>query len=420
MPTTYCDQQHTINRDAVDKDALYVIHRLRQAGYSAYLVGGGVRDLLLGLSPKDFDISTSARPEQIKKLFGRQCLLIGRRFRLAHIRFGHKVLEVSTYRAGEMKDDLIVHDNEWGTEEQDVLRRDFTINGLFYDPETHSVIDHVGGWQDLIDKRLRSIGEPEVRFRQDPVRMIRLLKFQARFNFQIAEKDLEALRECRMELLKSSSARLLEEWLRMMESKAIAPFTRLMMQHELLPILFPKLSKELAGPKGPEMLRFLEACDHENKKAANYPIERPVLVAALLYPLLEESLRSEQKNSTSPLVFPEILSITDHVIREHLVTSFSHFPKRITILAGFALSQQLRITPLAASKQHPARLFRSHDFPLALRLLKLRSMVYPALKETYVTWRELYRKFLDSDDHHKVSHPSPNRHRRRRGPRGRS
>lgn len=420
MPTTYCDQQHTIDKTAVDKDALYVIHRLREAGHSAYLVGGGVRDLLLGLTPKDFDISTSARPEQIKKLFGRQCLLIGRRFRLAHIRFGHKVLEVSTYRAGEMKDDLIVHDNEWGTEEQDVLRRDFTINGLFYDPETHSVIDHVGGWQDLIDKRLRSIGEPEVRFRQDPVRMIRLLKFQARFNFQISEKDLEALRECRMELLKSSSARLLEEWLRMMESKAIAPFTRLMMEHQLLPILFPTLSKELAGPKGAEMIRFLEACDHENKKAANYPIERPVLVAALLYPIFEEALRNELKEHQVPLTFPDILSVTDHVVRSHLVTSFSHFPKRISILTAFALSQQLRITPLTPSKQHPTRLFRSSDFPLALRLLKLRSMVYPALKETYMTWREHYRAFLDSGEQPKPSHSSLPRRRRRRGPRGRA
>ena len=220
MPTIYTDADHLIDRSAVDQDALTVIHRLRQAGFSAYLVGGGVRDLLLGQMPKDFDISTSARPEQIKKLFGRQCLLIGRRFLLAHIRFGHKVLEVATFRAGEMTEDLILHDNQWGSEEEDVLRRDFTINGLLYDPENHTVIDHVGGWQDIQSKTLRSIGDADVRFKQDPVRMIRCLKFQARFDLYIDEDTKQALIECRKEIVKSSQARILEELFRMLESGA--------------------------------------------------------------------------------------------------------------------------------------------------------------------------------------------------------
>ena len=176
QPKIYFVKDHGIDSSLIDLDALYVLERLRQAGFTAYLVGGSVRDLLIRKIPKDFDISTSARPEQIKAIFQRQCILIGRRFRLAHIRFGHKIIEVATFRTGENDSDLIIHDNVWGTPEQDVLRRDFTINGLFYDSSNHSVIDFVGGWEDIRKHMLRIIGEPEIRFKQDPVRLLRLLK----------------------------------------------------------------------------------------------------------------------------------------------------------------------------------------------------------------------------------------------------
>src|SRR5262249_34556430 len=146
-PTIYEQTSHQVSLDEVDPDALKVIKTLQKAGHTAYIVGGGVRDLLLKQKPKDYDISTSAKPEEIKQLFRGQCLLIGRRFRLAHIRFGKKIIEVATFRAGDNESDqLIVHDNVWGTPEQDVLRRDFTINGLFYDPSTETIIDYVGGY----------------------------------------------------------------------------------------------------------------------------------------------------------------------------------------------------------------------------------------------------------------------------------
>ena len=185
-PNIYRPEDHDINTGIIDRDALHVIEKLKKAGYEAFLVGGSVRDLLTQHRPKDYDVSTSADPDQIKRLFGRQCLLIGRRFRLAHIRFGHKIIEVATFRKGETSDALITRDNEWGTAAEDVLRRDFTINGLFYDPTDHSVIDYVGGWEDIQSHTLRSIGDAAVRFRQDPVRMIRLLKFHARFGFTIS------------------------------------------------------------------------------------------------------------------------------------------------------------------------------------------------------------------------------------------
>src|ERR1700733_9722711 len=164
-PKIYVLDDHQIPLTAVDPDALRVVQNLQKAGHVAYIVGGGVRDLLLQQRPKDYDISTSAKPEEIKELFRSQCLLIGRRFRLAHIRCGRKILEVSTFRSGDPESDqLIVRDNEWGSPEQDVMRRDFTINGLFYDPATQTIIDYVGGYPDLQKKLLRTIGKPYLRF----------------------------------------------------------------------------------------------------------------------------------------------------------------------------------------------------------------------------------------------------------------
>src|SRR5436190_11007841 len=222
--------EHPISRRDIDPDALKVLYRLRQFHHVAYLVGGSVRDLLLGGRPKDFDIGTSAHPYQVKKLF-RNCWIIGRRFRLAHIRFGQKVIEVATFRrqvepGEEVVQDgvpapdpttpegehLIHHDNTFGTPEEDAFRRDFTINALFYDIATFSVIDYVHGLDDLRAGIVRSIGDPHVRFREDPVRMIRALALAARLDFTIDEPILEAIRTERHEITKSSPARLLEEY----------------------------------------------------------------------------------------------------------------------------------------------------------------------------------------------------------------
>ena len=149
-PILYSPQAHHIDASLIDPDALEVIQKLQEHGHIAYLVGGGVRDLLSGATPKDFDVSTSARPEEVKKVFGRRCLLIGRRFRLAHIRFGKKVIEVATFRRRDSDEgELIVEDNAWGTPEEDALRRDFTLNGLFYNPLDETIIDYVGGVRDL-------------------------------------------------------------------------------------------------------------------------------------------------------------------------------------------------------------------------------------------------------------------------------
>src|SRR5436309_13017912 len=231
-------EEHPLSRKDIDPDALKVLYRLRQFNHTAYLVGGSVRDLLLGRRPKDFDIGTSAHPYQVKKLF-RNCWIIGRRFRLAHVKFGQKVIEVATFRrqveAGEevVADGvpapdpttpegahLIHHDNTFGTPEEDAFRRDFTINALFYDIATFAIIDYVGGLEDLRGSVVRSIGDPEVRAREDPVRMLRAVAIVARLDFTIEPSLLVAIRTHPREIPKSSRARLLEGHYKLMRAGA--------------------------------------------------------------------------------------------------------------------------------------------------------------------------------------------------------
>src|SRR3954454_17354768 len=214
--------EHSLSRSDVDPDALKVLYRLRQGDHIAYLVGGSVRDLLLGRRPKDFDIGTSAHPYQVKKLF-RNCWIIGRRFKVSHVKFGWKVIEVATFRRqvapGEEVvqegvpapdpstpegEHLIHHDNTFGTPEEDAFRRDFTINALVYDIATFSIIDYVGGLDDLRAGVVRSICDPEVRLREDPVRMIRAIAIAARLDFVIEPSLLKSIRTHRHEIAKSA------------------------------------------------------------------------------------------------------------------------------------------------------------------------------------------------------------------------
>lgn len=254
-------EKHKIDLKKIDASGLYVLEKLHEHGHIAYLVGGGVRDLLLEVKPKDFDISTTAKPHEIKKIF-RNCYLIGRRFRLAHIHFGRQVIEVSTFRAGDLEsEELIVRDNIWGTPEEDALRRDFTINGLFYDLQNEQVLDYVGGFLDVEKKCLKTIGPAQTRFKQDPVRMIRLLKFVARFGFSIEEKTKLALEKCKDHIIHSSNARVLEELLRMIETSAAKSFFSLLTENGLLQLLFPMIADTLGNEHKEYTLNLLDVKD---------------------------------------------------------------------------------------------------------------------------------------------------------------
>jgi poly(A) polymerase len=297
--------------DQIDSDAAKVVQRLRRYDHLAYLVGGCVRDLLLGRKPKDFDVVTSATPQEIKRLF-RNCRIIGRRFRLAHIFFGPKIIETSTFRANpreveeeegegppetESGDLLIRRDNVFGTPEEDARRRDFTINGLFYDLESSQVIDHVKGMADLQARLVRTIGDPDIRFREDPVRILRAVKFAARCDLRIEPETYRRMMEHRQEITKCAQARVSEEFYRLLRAGAAKRSMELMVETELLDILVPPLAAALRREDPDEALRharariwaYLAALDRQVERRPTPP-SNALLLATLALPPLRDAL----------------------------------------------------------------------------------------------------------------------------------
>jgi poly(A) polymerase len=293
--------EHSLSRRDVDPDALKVLYRLRQADHVAYLVGGSVRDLLLGRRPKDFDIGTSAHPSQVKKLF-RNCWIIGRRFRLAHVKFGPKVIEVATFRrqlapGEEVVTDgvpapdpttsegrhLIHHDNTFGTPAEDAFRRDFTVNALAYDISDFSIIDYVGGLGDLEAKIVRSIGDPDVRIHEDPVRMLRAVALASRLDFKIDPPLEAAIRRHRREIAKSSPPRLIEEYYKILRAGSSEKTFRAL--HDIG--LLEPLSAELHHKAGPQLWQSLAELDAYRRTFESTPdtLTNPIILGSLIVPL---------------------------------------------------------------------------------------------------------------------------------------
>jgi poly(A) polymerase len=325
-PTVVARSEHSISRRDIDPDALKVLYRLHEHGYVAYLVGGSVRDLLLGRRPKDFDIGTSAHPHQVKKLF-RNCWIIGRRFRLAHVKYGPKTIEVATFRRqvdpSELPPDaartdealdaapdlplpldasleeqvlsegthlakvrahdrLIHRDNTFGTPEEDAFRRDFTINALFYDIASFSIIDYVGGLQDLEHKLVRSIGDPGTRFLEDPVRMLRAVVFAARLDFWIDDLILEAFETHRHEIGRAAPARLMEEYFKILRSGYAEKTFAMLKETRLLREITPEL--DAAAPALWESIARLDAY-RQRFPGVPDTLTNAILAGTLLQPL---------------------------------------------------------------------------------------------------------------------------------------
>ena len=300
----------------VDPDALHVLHRLQRAGFTAYLVGGGVRDLLLGRTPKDFDVATDATPGQIKKLFGRQAFVIGRRFRLVLVCFGEKQIETATFRRdpgpdatederageegrGERGALYQFSDNAFGTPEEDALRRDFTVNALFWDPAGDRVIDYVGGMRDLKKRTLRCIGDPNVRFREDPVRMLRAVRLSSRLGFSIHSDSVAAIKRHAGELAAASRPRLFEELLRLFTFCKSEEAFRKLYEYGLMDTLVPAMARQVRASGGGHapLWRHLAALDEifpeldtENRRNPRFVQENVLRLAALLAPLWRERL----------------------------------------------------------------------------------------------------------------------------------
>jgi poly(A) polymerase len=332
-PTIVPRSAHPISRRQIDPDALKVLYRLHEHNYAAYLVGGSVRDLLLERRPKDFDIGTSAHPHQVKKLF-RNCWIIGRRFRLAHVKFGTKTIEVATFRrqvdaistpeqelaeadaadivapgeplppdderdaaaARRQRDRLIHRDNTYGTPEEDAFRRDFTVNALFYDIATFSIIDYVGGLEDLHSRLIRCIGDPDVRFLEDPVRMLRAVVLAARLEFTIDEPIVESIEIHKHEIARSAPARLLEEYFKILRSGHAAVALRQLRSTGLLKTITPELAVASDA-----LWRAIGALDRYRSAfdAAPETLTNAILAGTLLHPIGLAARR--QRFSADPL-----------------------------------------------------------------------------------------------------------------------
>ena len=436
--------QHTLSRRDIDPDALKVLYRLHHSGHVAYLVGGSVRDLLLGRRPKDFDVGTTAHPYQVKKLF-RNCWIIGRRFRLAHVKFGTKVVEVATFRrhvpAGTEEEPPLHHrdvshegraedgprlpgvphhaadlaaaerdrqahrDNTFGTPEEDAFRRDFTINALFYDIATFSVIDYVGGLEDLRRGVIRCIGSPDDRFVEDPVRMLRAVVFAARLGFAVDPPVLDAIARHRRHITTAAPARMMEEYFKILRSGYAADTFRMLAEVGLLRAATP----EVPSPLPHALVRSLEALDAYRRRFDRAPdaLTNAVLLGSLIAPvglLRRRPLRRRGEREEAP--------------REHLPT-LGALPvarrdvERLTQVLGM----QRRLTDLAATSRAQWGLVQRASFRDSLTWLD----IHGGMPQVLAHWEDVLAQWRGARPREPLAEagPAPRRRRGRRGGRRR-
>jgi len=313
--------EHTISRQDISPQALKVLYRLQRAGYRGLLVGGSVRDLMLSGRPKDFDIGTDARPPQIKRLF-RNSRIIGRRFRLVHVFFHDEVVEVSTFRRDpdpkEQRrgpgDLLVTSDNTYGTPRQDAFRRDFTVNALFYDIADYSVIDYVGGIEDLERRIIRVIGDPDVRFQEDPVRMMRACEFAGRLGLGIDPPTQESIQRNRKQLDQASPARLTEEVLQLLRCGSAGASLQWMLELGLLEVLLPEVRAMLGPVQGdhPEYTRLLPAID--DLQARGGKLTDATLLGILLLPQVIQRRDETERKRGRPLSRGQVRSLVEQIV----------------------------------------------------------------------------------------------------------
>jgi poly(A) polymerase len=338
--------EHSISRQNIEREALKVLYRLHRLGFRAYLVGGGVRDLLLKRRPKDYDVATDARPNRLRKIF-RNCRVIGRRFRLVHVLFsGNRCVEVSTFRrsadfALKQENGLILQDNTFGTPEEDARRRDLTINGLFYDIATFSVLDYVGGVEDLEDGIIRTISEPDQSFREDPVRMIRALRHGARLGFDIEENTYAAIQKHRELLTYTNPSRLTEEIFRDLRGGAAQEFFRRVLAAGLLTYLFPELTRQLQRDRRHVLWDRLAAMDQ--MIAAGRELPNSVLVTVLLHSvLLPREIDAPREGQRKPVDVGRLVDQRLRSLRAHFRLSLQACNRVVQIIMA---RRRLRSVP---------------------------------------------------------------------------
>ena len=390
-------QEHSISRKKISDNALKVLYRLHGAGFDAFLVGGGVRDLMLGQNPKDFDIATNATPEQIRQLF-KNCRLIGRRFRLAHIMFGRDIIEVATFRghhqepskniSQQSKDGMLLRDNVYGSIDEDAERRDFTVNAMYYNIGDYSIHDYASGVEDLEDKLVRLIGDPETRYREDPVRMLRAIRFAVKLDFDIEEDTAEPIERLAPLLQDIPAARLYEESLKMLQSGYGLETYHLMREYGLFQQLFPTIAEYFTEDYSSMTEQMLDlVLDSTDQRLEDGKRINPAFMfaAMLWYPLQETAkLISEQRQIS---MYDAIMEASNNILDEQ-VRSIA-IPRRHTATIREIWQLQMRL-----SRRHGKRAFRLMElnkFRAGFDFLEMRGEIEQGETLELAKWWETFQ-----------------------------
>ncbi|RCL39365.1 MAG: polynucleotide adenylyltransferase PcnB [SAR86 cluster bacterium] len=382
-PQIYSEKRFGVNSDQLSKNALGVIDKLQKKGFDAYIVGGGIRDLIKGIQPKDFDIATNCQPEEIRKLF-KNSRIIGRRFQLVHIAFPNEIIETTTFRSGKDSNDdsmqindggRILRDNVWGTQEEDVFRRDFTINSIYYDPFSKEIIDYTAGIKDLKSKVIKFIGDPEQRIMEDPVRILRAIRFAAKLNFKIEKRALLAIKKYRAQIADMPPARVYEEIAKLFLLGHSENSYSLLKEFGVLQILFPhtNLNNERYDTFFTNAFRNTDNRFEQNKK-----LNPGFLFATLLWPKVFEESEIETK-----INFRKFYQTTANVIRrQQLITAI---PRRFTSFIKDVWMYQIRFNKIGKKSISFSQSLR---FRAAYDFLLIRKQLEPDLEERINWWTE--------------------------------
>lgn len=403
--------EHSISRQEIPENVLKVLYRLHRSGFHSYLCGGGVRDLLMGRQPKDFDIVTNAQPIEIRRLF-RNSRIIGRRFRLVHVLFQDSVVEVSTFRrtpehrTADGEDLLVTDDNTFGTSEEDARRRDFTINGLFYNIADFSVIDFVGGINDLERKLVRVIGDPDIRFREDPVRMMRAVEFASRLDFEIEDATWQGIVDHRGEILKASPVRVSEEILELLRRGWSHGALKMMVASGLLEPLLPELHRLLKSESSSHFWKILQVLDRTVVSGRQVPDS--VLFAVLLLPYVLEQTAREETRRGGRMKAGETMIFLRELVQP--ICARMALPAGIRHQIEQTMETLWRLLEPPADRRAQLRFVFRDQFMDALALLELHAFSTGEHMAAYRQWSSIAARVRQHDQ----STPERARPRRRR------
>lgn len=415
--------EHGISRKKISKSALKVLYRLNDAGFQAYLVGGGVRDILLGLSPKDFDIATNATPEQINELF-RNCRLIGRRFRLAHILFGREIIEVATFRAGHntscnvrartSSQGLLERDNVYGNLEEDAFRRDFTVNALYYCVKNFSVLDHVGGLEDLQKRQLRLIGDPAARYREDPVRILRAIRLSCKLDLSIESETAKPIGELAELLEHVSPARLWDESNKLLLAGHAYKTWQLLVETDVARHLFPATTTALAQDNSNQFADFIEQAlkNTDRRIEQKQPVTPAFLFAVFLWQPMNDLTRQLIEKGIAPYDATQKASARMFDIQRKTIT----VPKRFSITAREIWGLQFRL--LNRRKRNVESLIQHPRFRAAYDFLCLRAGEDQQLEELARWWTDFQE--ASPENQQQLIHAIPNQSKRKKNRRSKN